>query len=594
MKKRQFAKKMIVLFLAASIIPLCLLSMIFYLINVTSSRKKILDAVQLTARHITGQVEERFVQMQRVADTIENYMYGLPRDKSPTAPEVLDAYSTLRTSVSSLISTFDFSHVCFFLQEDKLYKNEGLMFYSLEQLDQFHISAATLKEAGERTVWNYLPSQNYPFMVSRTYDSFSEIACVRAQQNSVINTLNYVFFISINVKELQELFKNTYESGSGISACLTTPNGIVIASSNADCFSDQEILDEKLLDAVNREDHLWETPNKVYYFQILNDGWIYVTCIERNYIRSNTLTYIYMLLLILAVTVPLVSQLIVYLTKNMTHRIKLLSESVNQVNFDQNHFHAVKIDYVQDISREDYDEIDQLADTYNKMVNLLYENVDHITELKAREQTLKYRLLQSLINPHFLYNILDSIATCNRIGKPELANKMIMNLTRFYRMTLKKSNELITIRDEIEIATLYMELESICRGGNFTWEIEMDEEIENFMICKFTLQPFLENSIRHGMQGMNRHLHIRIEIRYTEDNIRILIHDNGLGISEEKLRELQHSLAVGEVDTARHFGICNVNARISSELFGHGFIEIDSEYAKGTDVKIEFQQILPD
>lgn len=170
---------------------------------------------------------------------------------------------------------------------------------------------------------------------------------------------------------------------------------------------------------------------------------------------------------------------------------------------------------------------------------------------------------------------------------------MIMDLTKFYRMTLRKSNELITIRDELEIARLYMELESICRDGNFTWDVEMDEEIENFMICKFTLQPFIENSILHGMQGFNQKLHIQIEIRYGDDTVLIFIRDNGNGIPPQKLEELRESLKSHTVDTSRHFGIGNVNARISSELFGHGFIEIDSEYEKGTTVKIEFQQILP-
>ena len=261
--------------------------------------------------------------------------------------------------------------------------------------------------------------------------------------------------------------------------------------------------------------------------------------------------------------------------------------------FDQNQFHGVKADYVQQIPEKDYDEVDQLADTYNRMMDMIYDNIDHITALRQQEESLKYRLLQSLINPHFLYNILDSIAACNRIGKTDLANQMIMDLTRFYRMTMHKSNELITIREELEIATLYMELEVICRGNSYSWEIHTEEDIENFLICKFTLQPFIENSIRHGMQGSGRKLHIQIDVTYGDDTIIILIRDNGHGIPADKLQELRDQIEKGEVDTSKHFGICNVSARISSELFGHGTIEINSEEEAGTTVKIEFLQLLP-
>ena len=287
-----------------------------------------------------------------------------------------------------------------------------------------------------------------------------------------------------------------------------------------------------------------------------------MTRVSQDYLRASASAYVGSFLLILALIVPCMVVFIILLANNFTKRITLLSNSAKQVNFSENQFHGSFIEYVKVKPEKNYDEVDKLAITYNRMMQTLQENID-------------------------------SIMVCNNMGKPELANKLIMNLTRFYRMTLRKSNELITIRDELEIAQLYMELESICRGGNFTWSIETDEAIENFMICKFTLQPFIENSIHHGMQGSSQKLHIQIEIRYGDDTILIFIRDNGNGISPDRLEELRESLRTRIVDTSRHFGICNVNARISSELFGHGYIEIDSEYTAGTTVKIEFQQILP-
>ena len=89
-----------------------------------------------------------------------------------------------------------------------------------------------------------------------------------------------------------------------------------------------------------------------------------------------------------------------------------------------------------------YDEIDKLGLTFQKMQASLSSNMQSILDLSLTEERLKYQLLQSQINPHFLYNILGSIQTCQSLGKLDIANEMITNLTRFYRMTLRKSGDL--------------------------------------------------------------------------------------------------------------------------------------------------------
>lgn len=108
------------------------------------------------------------------------------------------------------------------------------------------------------------------------------------------------------------------------------------------------------------------------------------------------------------------------------------------------------------------------------MQHSLNDNLQSILELSLTEERLKYQLLQSQINPHFLYNILGSIQTCQSLGKLDIANQMLTNLTRFYRMTLRKSEDLISIRDELTIAQLYLEMENyaimIILPGRSIWK----------------------------------------------------------------------------------------------------------------------------
>lgn len=245
----------------------------------------------------------------------------------------------------------------------------------------------------------------------------------------------------------------------------------------------------------------------------------------------------------------------------------------------------------QDRAPETFDEIDKLGITFEKMQHSLNDNLQSILELSLTEERLKYQLLQSQINPHFLYNILGSIQTCQSLGKLDIANQMLTNLTRFYRMTLRKSEDLISIRDELTIAQLYLEMEKLCHNDNLTWEVNMEDGIDNFLICKFTLQPFLENSIMHGLSQKTPEVHISIDLSYGDDTVIIVITDNGIGMAKEQLLELQKTLDEKIVNYEKHFGIGNVNKRISNPYFGNGRISVESCLYEGTSITIEFDQM---
>ena len=237
-------------------------------------------------------------------------------------------------------------------------------------------------------------------------------------------------------------------------------------------------------------------------------------------------------------------------------------------------------------------QVTEIPDSYiMQNTHILNDNLQSILELSLTEERLKYQLLQSQINPHFLYNILGSIQTCQSLGKLDIANQMLTNLTRFYRMTLRKSEDLISIRDELTIAQLYLEMEKLCHNDNLTWEINMEDGIDNFLICKFTLQPFLENSIMHGLSQKTPEVHISIDLSYGDDTVIIVITDNGIGMAKEQLLELQKTLDEKIVNYEKHFGIGNVNKRISNPYFGNGRISVESCLYEGTSITIEFDQM---
>lgn len=315
-----------------------------------------------------------------------------------------------------------------------------------------------------------------------------------------------------------------------------------------------------------------------------------MTEIPDSYIMQNTHILIKSILLTILISLPLTILVVVLISKNLTRRIKTLSRAMETLQLDASDTN-MKALVPQDRAPETFDEIDKLGITFEKMQHSLNDNLQSILELSLTEERLKYQLLQSQINPHFLYNILGSIQTCQSLGKLDIANQMLTNLTRFYRMTLRKSEDLISIRDELTIAQLYLEMEKLCRNDNLTWEINMEDGIDNFLICKFTLQPFLENSIMHGLSQKTPEVHISIDLSYGDDTVIIVITDNGIGMAKEQLLELQKTLDEKIVNYEKHFGIGNVNKRISNPYFGNGRISVESCLYEGTSITIEFDQM---
>ncbi len=315
-----------------------------------------------------------------------------------------------------------------------------------------------------------------------------------------------------------------------------------------------------------------------------------MTEIPDSYIMQNTHILIKSILLTILISLPLTILVVVLISKNLTRRIKTLSSAMETLQLDASDTN-MKALVPQDRAPETFDEIDKLGITFEKMQHSLNDNLQSILELSLTEERLKYQLLQSQINPHFLYNILGSIQTCQSLGKLDIANQMLTNLTRFYRMTLRKSEDLISIRDELTIAQLYLEMEKFCHKDNLTWESNMEDGIDNFLICKFTLQPFLENSIMHGLSQKTPEVHISIDLSYGDDTVIIVITDNGIGMAKEQLLELQKTLDEKIVNYEKHFGIGNVNKRISNPYFGNGRISVESCLYEGTSITIEFDQM---
>jgi two-component system sensor histidine kinase YesM len=593
-KKRfsSFQSKLIAGFVLCTVIPLLAIGIFAYNISFHIAEDKIINSVILSDNLLVHNINNRFSQMENVADSTQFYMYNLYSKPQNPISEYMDTFGSIRNSIYSLRDTFKFDEICAFVKPDVFISKEGLMFHSLSELKNYGISQEDMMNIGISSKWMFRGHLKYPFMLSPNERSVDSILCARSLRKSSTNSLEYAFFITIKSDELSDLLRASFENSS-IKSYLLQENGVITAHTSYR-YVGNVLTKEKfrIIKSHADQDSTFSYNSEKYFVNLLSNGWYLVTEIPNSYINENIGVLINIILLSLLIMIPLIIGVTIFISNNLTKKLKKLTRVVESADISGNNITVKQLGKLFSTNPAYKDEIDTLADAFENMVQTIDTSFNNILDLSIQEEKLKYQLLQSQINPHFLYNILGSIQTCQSLGKMDIANQMISDLSKFYKMTLRKSNDLISIKDELEIASLYLNMESLCKDNSFSWEIKMeDASIENFMICKFILQPFLENSIIHGMQSSHAPLKIDITVSYGEDTIIILIQDNGVGIETSHLEELKYLLDNKIIDYSKSFGISNVNARISSELFGSGSIEIESTLAVGTTVKIEFQQI---
>jgi two-component system, sensor histidine kinase YesM len=241
------------------------------------------------------------------------------------------------------------------------------------------------------------------------------------------------------------------------------------------------------------------------------------------------------------------------------------------------------------ITSDNVDEITELGMSFNIMIGKIKELLD--SKIKEQENLKKaeLRALQAQINPHFLYNTLDTIIWMAESKKTDQVVEIVSALSSFFRISLSKGMDWITIGEEVERIRSYLTIQKMRYQDILDFKIEADQDVTENTILKLILQPLVENALYHGIKNKRQGgtIHVRAK-RKGEDQILLEVEDDGIGFVPEKLARLQASLAdhSGDIKLESGYGIHNVNNRIRlyyGEPYG---VSIRSEYNSGTCVRL--------
>jgi two-component system, sensor histidine kinase YesM len=309
-------------------------------------------------------------------------------------------------------------------------------------------------------------------------------------------------------------------------------------------------------------------------------GKVYVQDIN---IYSTTLKNFFITMIIVAFVIGIILSLL--LAKSILHPVNKLLDGMFA-------FQSGQLDVEVAIDAEN--ELGVLTDSFNQMTKRIKTL---IAENKATEKTKRkseLEALQAQINPHFLYNTLDSIVWMGEAGKTEEVVKMTSSLAKLFRISINKGKEYVTIRQELEHVESYLTIQQMRYGKKLEYSIKYDDELMNVQIIKILLQPLVENAIYHGIKKCpgNGLIQIRVgqgTLDTGQKTVIIEIEDNGMGMDEQTISKILS----GEISSETRgsgVGVYNVDQRIKlyyGEAYG---LLISSELYEGTIVTITLPQ----
>lgn len=229
-------------------------------------------------------------------------------------------------------------------------------------------------------------------------------------------------------------------------------------------------------------------------------------------------------------------------------------------------------------------EVEQLSKRFNLMLRRIRELMDQIIQEQEAKRKSELDVLQSQINPHFLYNTLNSVTRMAELGRTEEVVTTITSLSRFFRISLSKGKHIIPVQDELEHVRHYLIIQTIRFKNKFRYEIEAEPETLDLHTLKLILQPLVENAIHHGIEKSVEDGFIGVYARIREDCLEFVIKDNGIGMTKETVEKLMSGSLRSESGSG--VGVINVQERIKL-YYGKAYgLHYESELEEGTTVTI--------
>lgn len=555
-----------------SVFIMLILGVVLYVRFSGVSREEIVETTRKLMEQTGENLEDYLVSMRQVSDAVY-YNVVKERDFSTQENEIQEGmnllYEANRDNLKSIAIYNSYGSLMVAepvasQKEDPNVTHQSWYQRAVEEVENMHFSTPHIQNLFDDGTMDYYWVISLSRMVEITEGGSSQTG---------------VLLVDMDYTSISRMMTQINTANSGQYFYLCDSNGEIIYHPRQVQISDG-LLEESNLTAAGKKEGIYDETfqgerRKVLVNTISYTGWKLVGVIPYSTFTHgmvNVRLFIVLIILLMAMMLAFVNRLI---SVRISRPILKLSDSVK--SYEAGEKPSIYIGGSQEIRhlgysiQSSYEQIDQLM----KRI-VLEQNERRKSELDA---------LQSQINPHFLYNALESITWMVEGERNDEAVFMISQLAKLFRISLSKGRTVISIRDEFQHAQSYMNIQKVRYKNAFTVTFEADPEVYTYCTVKLILQPILENSINYGVSAMDEGGEIRVTGRCEEGRIILAVTDNGIGMSEEAVKYvLTDSGRVPKRGSG--VGLVNVNNRIQL-LFGKEYgLKVESEPDEGTTVSI--------
>lgn len=533
---QKIGTKIIISFVLAAIVPIIASQSIGYYVNEKALKSKldtlmlgnltqIAERVDLTVENYTNVVYQLYVN-EIVADNATVLMSGQPDGQEVAYNNI---YNQLQQAASSMRGIRCISVICsngmavsYDVQTASTIDNLWRAYQDPREIPPYVKVVGKLGMLLTPTMrFHEMGEDHYYFHISKTMYDYNRLG------KGAVATL--VMSIDADVLgSLCAISDNEAESGNNINF-ITDENGYILAY--PDLFYTGIRMNPKLTaeQFVAVTGLLKNQNTAMNIYTDTSTGWRFYNVYDQDYMLRDITNTQRTFVLISLLAIVFSSMLILYTVKSINksvHKIIAGIKEVQQGNL------AVQI------TLDSHDEMGQIAHNFNDMTTTVQTLIEEVTEATGKQKEAEIRALEAQINPHFLYNTLDSI-NWMAIEKDEYEiSKMIRNLGVILRYSISKSNHLVSIDLLADWLDKYISLQQMRFNNSFTYKASVDNAARGVQVYKLLLQPFVENAIIHGFKGVERGGILRVDISLSDDggSLCVIIEDNGVGMPPETVR----------------------------------------------------------
>lgn len=574
--KTSIKKKLILFFLILALLPTIIISITLY------SKSSVLLSSKIDAilkKNIT-MMERNIVQKFEAINDISTFIYLNPSiykilSLSQHPSEKMELINEI-SILDGMLSSYDSSNIT----NSKLYPH--IYMFNRPEYEQYNFSNKVfdLSAIESETWYRKLPNKSRYSIVGlvKNTSSYNNNYAIRiAKKLYGINDMEISFSCLLTIDVAVEEFSNIldeFKPSKDSSIFIINKNSSVVVSPDYSLIG-KDLSSLPYISEINKASNqdyssLVENINHnntlVTYKKINQFGWTIVSLSPLYGLYGELYSLKTFVIFIIALFMTIAMILALLLSENISYPIRKLIKSMYLVqngNFD------IMVDYKRN------DEFGYLITTYNKMVNQIKELIDKLYVSEARKREAELKALQAQINPHFLYNTLNSINCLALRHNNEDISTMVTSLSEFYMHSLSKGKDIISLNDERKQLESYLSIQKIRFKDKLEYSILFPAELSNYYTVKLVLQPIVENAIIHGIEKTSYKGIIHVTACKQNDMIVITIKDNGIGADIAEL----NTMLKNKSNSSKSYGIYNVNERLR-QYFGNNFEIIFSNNAE--------------